>query len=328
MVCDILAFSEALERLLLQRFFGETNSEIPTELLDLELDEYTPLVIDSSHVISAKYETFKEAIRKGTYGKTAQYWHMYMDLMRFQHQIHIAVQENDFNQRLHAWEYFIPYYFATNKSNYARYGSFYLQTMKSIDILYPGLKRILEANCLSVQAQDRYPVHTAIDQRGEQTFNRDAKTIGGIKAFASDSSSVMKWTLNRAEQATNTNALYKMCSINESSEMYKPSRPSQILQSENRVADIARILTEEYLNPFSVGLDKSVLYNLSSGVPLPGKIADEILSFPDKGKTLAEEFLNKRLLSDEIPLSDPIRRNIDKKTLSTKKTVQIDTSCK
>ena len=231
--------------------------------------------------------------------------------MRFQHQIHIVVQENDFNQRLHAWEYFILHYFATNKSNYARY------------ILYPGLKSILEANCISVQAEDRYSVRTAIDQRGEETFNHDAKTTRCIKTFASDSSSIVKWTLNRAEQATDSDALYKMCSINESSEMYIPSRPSQILKLENCVADIARILTEEYLNLFDVGLDKSVLHNLSSGVPLPGKIADEILSFPDKGITLAEEFLNKRLLSDEITLSDPIRRNIDKKTLLAKKTVQI-----
>ena len=95
MLCDILA--------LFLRSSVETasaNSEIPTELLDLELDAYTPLVGDSSRVISAKYETFKEAIQKGTYGKTAQYWHMYMDVMRFQ--LQIVVQENDFNQRLHA----------------------------------------------------------------------------------------------------------------------------------------------------------------------------------------------------------------------------------
>ena len=133
-------------------------------------------------------------------------------------------------------------------------------------------ENILEANCISVQAEDRYPARTAIDQRGEETFNHDAKTTGGIKTFASDSSSVMKWTLNRAEQATDTNALYKMCSIIESSsEMYIPSQPSQILQSEKCVAGIATIFTEEYLNLFDVGLNKSVLYNLCSGVPLPGK---------------------------------------------------------
>ena len=44
-------------------------------------------------------------------------------------------------------------------------------------------------------------------QRGEQTINRDAKTLGGIKSFAADSSAILKWTLNRAEQAENTKAL-------------------------------------------------------------------------------------------------------------------------
>ena len=31
---------------------------------------------------------------------------------------------------------------------------------------------------MSVQAQIAYPVRTAIDQRGEQSINRDAKTAG------------------------------------------------------------------------------------------------------------------------------------------------------
>ena len=49
-------------------------------------------------------------------------------------------QENDFNARLAAWDYFIPLYFAFNKANYARYGSFYVETLKSIEENYPGLK--------------------------------------------------------------------------------------------------------------------------------------------------------------------------------------------
>ena len=113
-----------------------------------------------------------------------QFWVMYLDLMYHQNEIHIAVQENDFHKRVKAWEYFIPFYFATNKNNYARYGLYYNQCMKSIDVVYPGLRPLLENNCLSVQAQDRYAVRTSIDQRGEQTFNRDAKTTGGVKSFA------------------------------------------------------------------------------------------------------------------------------------------------
>ena len=89
---------------------------------------------------------------------------IYLDLMKVQHMAHTAVQENDFNMRINSWEILLPYYFALNMFNYARYGS----------------------------SQDRHPLRTAIDQRGEQTINRDAKTSGGVKAFATDSSSVLK----------------------------------------------------------------------------------------------------------------------------------------
>ena len=98
--------------------------------------------------------------------------------MKYQTMAHTAVQENQFDMRIHAWEYWIPLYFATNLFNYARYGSFYLETLKTLDHLHPGLKEMLSKYGLSVQGQDKYPHRTAIDQRGEQTINRDAKTSG------------------------------------------------------------------------------------------------------------------------------------------------------
>ena len=45
---------------------------------------------------------------------------------------------------------------------------------------------------LSVRGQDKYPLRIAIDQRGEQTINRDAKTSGGIKTFSTKNESVTK----------------------------------------------------------------------------------------------------------------------------------------
>ena len=63
--------------------------------------------------------------------------------------------------------------------------------------LYPGLKHTLSLRVLSIQAQERYPLRTAVDQRGEQTNNRDGKSSGGIRNVASSSSSVLKWCLSR-----------------------------------------------------------------------------------------------------------------------------------
>ena len=74
---------------------------------------------------------------------------------------------------------------------------------------------------MSVQGQSSYPTRTPIDQRGEQTINRDAKTSGGIKFFASDLGSVLKWILNRAFQAQNIEVLYKMSDVNYANDEYK-----------------------------------------------------------------------------------------------------------
>ena len=49
---------------------------------------------------------------------------------------------------------------------------------------------------VSVQAQDRYPPRTATDQRDEQTFNKDAKTAGGIHD-ATNEDLVKRFSLGR-----------------------------------------------------------------------------------------------------------------------------------
>ena len=110
---------------------------MPTELADASADpdSYTIDVDTACTMYTARYEAFKQTIRSGDLGKTPQFWMIYLDLMKQQHALHISVQENNLEQRLHAWQYFLPYYFAMNKSNYARYGSFYLRSMKSADVL-------------------------------------------------------------------------------------------------------------------------------------------------------------------------------------------------
>ena len=130
------------------------------------------------------YEHYRNSVRNGKLGKTVTFWLTYLDLVRMQHVIHTSIQENDFEKRVLGWKYFLPFYFALNYSNYARYGSYYVQVLESIEQMYPGLKDMLKCKGLSVQAQEKYSLRTSIDQRGEQTINRDPKTSGGVKAFS------------------------------------------------------------------------------------------------------------------------------------------------
>ena len=85
--------------------------------------------------------------------------------------------------RIIAWKRMLPFFFAMNKTNYSRCGPYYLRMLEYIELQYLGCKELLLSAGLSVQAQDHYPNRTAIDQWGEKSISRDAKTAGGIKKF-------------------------------------------------------------------------------------------------------------------------------------------------
>ena len=103
-------------------------------------------VISNNATFVAQYQEFKESIRQGKLGETPRFWLLlYLDLMQTQHLIHLAVQDNDFEMRLHCWKFYLTLYFALQKMNYARYGSYYyyVKVMENIEKMYPGLKDVL-----------------------------------------------------------------------------------------------------------------------------------------------------------------------------------------
>ena len=73
--------------------------------------------------------------------------------------------------------------FALNKQNYVRYRSLYVHYLEKLGATHPGCRELIKEKGLSVQCQDRYLAGIPIDQRREQTINRDAKTAGGVKFF-------------------------------------------------------------------------------------------------------------------------------------------------
>ena len=93
------------------------------------------------------------------------------------------------------------YSFSTNKNNYARYGNWYVYQLRNRDSLHSG------NDIISVQSQARCNLRTAVDQRGEQSLNKNVKTVGGDRRFSADNDVVFKCTMGRADQAQNLNSL-------------------------------------------------------------------------------------------------------------------------
>ena len=175
----------------------------------------------------------------------------------------------------------------------------------------PGFKNTVRNKGLSVQAQNRYPLRAAINQKGEQTLNKDAKSYSGIKNFANNESSVLKWTLSQAKQAENTKELLDIAGLWEEQTMYKPLQPSQILKSESSVQSLVqRVMETEYVNPFGSSLDKSKLCHLTSGTPLAADvICNWHFKFVWKRNRISNKIYEWRDKTNEANFQDAIRRN-------------------
>ncbi len=130
-------------------------------------------------------------IRKGNL--VSQFWVFnYLDIIKVIQLVHTAVQEGKFDFRKEGFKRMMPYFFSLKKTIYSRYGSYYIEKLRALESTDPGCFALIRENGISVQEQDRYPLRAAIDQREEQTLNREAKTTGGKTGFAGNVNSVTK----------------------------------------------------------------------------------------------------------------------------------------
>ena len=181
--------------------------------------------------------------------------------MEKQHHFHTGAQEDKFGRRMCAWEFFLPFFLSTNKHNHARHDSWYKHQIINRDLLHSRDEIIF-----SVQSHARYNLQTAVEQRGEQSLNKGAKTVGSIRRFSPDNDAVTNWTMGRADQAQNLNSLLQMCNIREKCYMYNRTRPLQILTSESHKSNVVTVLENEFANLFDIALDRTMLINLRSGL--------------------------------------------------------------
>ena len=77
--------------------------------------------------------------------------------------IHTAVQENDLEMRIYTWESILSFYFYFNKTNDARYGTYYVRQLSHLKTLHPELKPLLEVKRVRMLAHSFYQVQTSTD---------------------------------------------------------------------------------------------------------------------------------------------------------------------
>ena len=92
-----------------------------------------------------------------------------------------ATREGNWELHLASFREILPFFFALNHFNYARYGAYYFCTIKELASTHPTVHRQLTQGQFGVQLSNKNPfAKIPEDQSIEETINKSSKIPGGI----------------------------------------------------------------------------------------------------------------------------------------------------
>ena len=119
-------------------------------------------------------------------GKLSSFWMSYIDLVDILLNMVRASREGHWELHLSAIEQMIPWCFAYDNVNYARYLPAYLSEMTHLEETHPEAHEFLKYAGFSVQIGDQNPFgRVPVDQTCEETVNKDTQTAGGNQRLQS-----------------------------------------------------------------------------------------------------------------------------------------------
>ena len=113
------------------------------------------------------------------------FWMSYVDLTSLMLDFIRASREKDWTFHLISINNLIPWCFAYNRSNYAKYLPWYLLQMINLSTTHPDVHEYLADGNFSTQiGNDNSFGCISMDQTIEETINKDTQTPGDTKGFS------------------------------------------------------------------------------------------------------------------------------------------------
>lgn len=121
----------------------------------------------------SSYENYVNRTRRGDYGKTAQYYMIYIQLVNYYITLSRSISMGDFE----VYKYIIPkitnLFFMVNQENYARWCVKYSDNLNNIDETHPGLRDDFKKGFFGIKRTEKPFSRIPIDLTLEQTIDAD-----------------------------------------------------------------------------------------------------------------------------------------------------------
>lgn len=167
-----------------------------------------------------------------------------------------ASREGNWQLHLLMIKEMIPWSFAYDRHNYARYLPVYYRDMARLEIDHPQDYNQFISGGFSVQLGPKNPFgRVPVDQAIKETTNRDTQAQGGTKGFSLNAGAVMRYYVTAEYRSTCLRNLREMTSTKASGLSHADLQPSRITRDEKDVQSITDTLESSWINPFSPQTD-------------------------------------------------------------------------
>lgn len=254
------------------------------------------------------WKDFLEHLRHNN-GELSAFWMSYIDMVE---EVLLgllrASREGNWELHLHAIRTMIPWCFAYDKINYARYLSPYFAQMTNLPEKNPSVYEAFKTGQFSVQLSSantfgRIPV----DQTTEVTVNKDTQTPGGTSRFSLNAGAIKRYYITAEHRSAFLGQLREMVQGNKSEHSHAEIQQSRIKKDEEAVSSVVSLI-HEWVNPFE---GKQDLISISTAKAAPKDIASNLTKAYEIGKQCYETFKDERLDKDPPTkkFHDPMKTN-------------------
>ena len=192
----------------------------------------------------------------------------------------------------------LPWLFAYDHINYARYLPVYLVTMTTLPDTHPEAYHLLTDGDFGVQRlTSRGFSQLPVDQTIEPTLNRSTKTKGGIVGFSLQKGAVQRWMLTAHLRAALADKCREMVSMERDQDQVHKEIARTCMQRDE--ADVKKVMdvVQNWCDPFEPSEE---LVSLGSGYVADESLKRDLLDAKEKGSKALVSFITDRLLTDNV----------------------------
>ena len=284
--CNRIDDSETAESSIL-REISERLSENPTN------ETYNGILLDPRFdVLINSFSVFFDNVQAQR-GTMSTFWMSYMTMVKTILDIIRASREGNLLLHLESVESIIPWCFAYNRTNYARYLPYYVQSMKELQTSKSEIWEYLCNRGFSVQMSSSNSFgRIPLDQTIEETANKDTQTSGGTKGFSLKTTAVSRYYITADFRRSCVRQLRQSIHPTMGQGGHPDPKSGRIRRDEKDVHTIWDLFQTVWKNPF----EDDELCNLATAVEASPAVREDLLRAYHKGIEAYNTFVEERLI--------------------------------